>query len=167
MDDDGYIFLMDDGGYIFLMDDDGYMRSSKSKSELLQYIRFEQIPYNDLDIGNNDLFVDFMAYARKLDRRITKCGLKTFGDFALNIWNTIIRHSVTSNRIDIVFGNYLMESVKSGERKKRAAANEAVQTAINYVELPLPPVSELPKFSACDDNKKRLQQFFIAWIEER
>ena len=102
----------------FLMDDDGYMRSSKSKSELLQYIRFEQIPYNDLDIGNYALFVDFMAYARKLDNRITKCGLKTFGDFALNIWNTIMRHSVTSNRIDIVFDNYLTESVKSGQRKK-------------------------------------------------
>ena len=73
----------------FLMDDDGYMRSSKSKSEL--YIRFEQIPYNDLDIGNYALFVDFMAYASKLDSQVTKCGLKTFGDFALNIWNTIMR----------------------------------------------------------------------------
>ena len=86
----------------FLMDDDGYMRSSKSKSELLQYIRFEQFPYNDLDIGNYALFVDLMAYTRKLDSRITKCGLKAFGDFALNIWNTIMRHSVTSNRIDII-----------------------------------------------------------------
>ena len=51
--------------------------------------------------------------------------------------------------------------------KKRAAANEAVQTAKDYVEQPLSLVSELPKFWACDDNKKRLQQFFIAWIEDR
>ena len=133
---------------------------------MLEDIRYTQIPFKDIDISNDVTVIDFMAYARKLESRMKNCGLKTFGDFLNNIWKTFERYSSKRKHIDIVFDNYFHNSVKSGERRIRANKSPAVKTSINRLDQPLPPVSEMPKFWACDENKIRLQQFFISWIEK-
>ena len=118
--------------------EDGFLRSAKTKSDLLEDIRFTQIPFKDIDINNDVTVIDFMAYARKLESRMKNCGLKTFGDFLNNIWKTFERYSSKSKRIDIVFDNYFHNSVKSGERRIRANKSPAVKTSINRLDQPLP-----------------------------
>ena len=53
------------------------------------------------------------------------------------------------------------------EQKRQAKGNTAVDTIINYINQPLPPVSELPKFWTSADNEIALQQIFIDWIQEK
>ena len=65
-------------------------------------------------------FVDFMAYARKLDSWMKRENLKTFGEFMNSLWNTFQRYAKNSERLDIVFDNYLSSSVKAGERARRS-----------------------------------------------
>ena len=87
-----------------------------------------------------------MAYARKLGSRVTNANLKTFGDFVNNLWQSFLMYSRGCQRIDIVFDNCGSDSVKSWERKRRAAGVTAVATKVSHINQPLPPASELPKF---------------------
>ena len=59
------------------------------------------------------------------------------------------------------------DSVKAGERKRRAEDVTAVKTRINHPDQPLQSASELPKFWASTENKIHLQQFFIKWISKK
>ena len=111
-------------------------------------------------------FVDFMAYARKLDSWMKRENLKTFGEFMNSLWNTFQRYAKNSERLDIVFDNYLSSSVKAGERARRSHQSAGVRAIISYIDQPLPPKSELAKFWAHNENKIHLQQFFIAWLEQ-
>ena len=107
-----------------------------------------------------------MSYARKLNSEMKKGDMRTFGDFVENLWGSFQRYIKGSYRVDIVFDNHSDDSVKAGERKRRAEGVTAVKTRINHPDQPLPPASELPKFWASTENKIHLQQFFIKWISK-
>ena len=66
-----------------------------------------------------------------------------------------------------MFDNYYNDSVKSGERLRRAEGVTAVKTSIAHFDQLLPPATELPKFWASTENKVSLQQFFIKWISQK
>ena len=109
-------------------------------------------------------FVDFMAYARKLDNWMKRENLQTFGEFMNSLWKSFKRYAKDSERLDIVFDNYLSSSVKAGERARRSHQLAGMRTIITYIDQPLPPKSELAKFWAHNENKIHLQQFFITWL---
>ena len=108
-----------------------------------------------------------MACARKLGGRVTNANLKTFGDFVNNLWQSFLMCSRGFQRINIVFNNYNSGSVKSLERRRRAARVTAIATKISHIDQPLPLASELPKFWESTDSKVAVQQFFIDWIQEK
>ena len=139
---------------------DNFLREASNKSDLLTYIRLKQSPFVDLNITLKlGTFIEFMSYARKLNSRMHKENMKTFGDFVENLWESFQRYSKGSYRLDIVFDNYYNDSVKSGERLRRAEGA--------HFDQPLPPATELPKFWASTENKVSLQQFFIKWISQK
>ena len=101
---------------------------------------------------------------QRTDTSLAQCMIDQTGQNRVPVPPAIQSNNVIL--IHIVFDNYFHNSVKSGERRIRANKSPAVKTSINRLDQPLPPVSEIPKFWACDENKIRLQQFFISWIEK-
>ena len=77
-----------------------------------------------------------------------------------NLWESFERYNSNSERIDIIFDNYSLESVKSGERRKRAATDSATRTSIPTSTSHYHVYQKCHNL-ACDDNKIRLQHFFI------
>ena len=85
--------------------EDGYLRKPV-KSELSREIERElnQPPPTEVPLTGNTIptaiVIDFIAYARKLP--LTKLKLKTFEDFANNLWKTFRYLSRDSSRIEAV-----------------------------------------------------------------
>lgn len=154
----------------FFLSKNGFLRPASNKSDLLKKTRLSQYPLKEFSHNSKlGVFIDFMAYARKLGSRANnnKSSIKTFGDFVENLWQSFLTYSRSSQRIDIIFDNYISSSLKAWERERRTKGNLAVITKINHIDQPLPPLSELPKFWASIDNKISLQQFFIDWLIEK
>ena len=102
----------------FFLTKDGFLRAASNKSDFLTEIRLKPTPFADLQITLKcRTFIEFMSYARKLSCRMTKRNLKTFRDFMENLWESFLRYSKNSQRLDIIFDNYATDSVKSGERQ--------------------------------------------------
>ena len=76
------------------------------------------------------------------------------------------RLSAYSDRIDILFDNYLTDSIKAGERKRRSRMVGVIKTNIQNIDQQLSLLSEMPKFRACPENKIAFRQFFIQWITD-
>ena len=151
---------------MYLTEEDGSLRKP-TKSDILREIKSNTIPFYELNFKMRcATFIDFMAYARKIDSRMKKYNLKTFGDCMANLWNTFQRFSAYSDRIDILFDNYPNNSIKAGERKRRNAIGVGIKINISHFDQPLPVLSEMPKFWACTENKINFQQFFIRWITD-
>ena len=137
------------------------------KSELSREIEQElnQPPPTEVPLTGNTIptaiVIDFMAYARKVP--LKKLKLRTFEDFANNLWKTFRYLSRDSSRIDIVFDLYLKDSVKQYERDRRSKT-DPINTSIRRRDQPLP--VEMDRFWASSDNKIYFQQFFITWAIE-
>ena len=104
---------------LFLTKDEFLRKPAKSelaKENLKDVKKYypAQVPAN----SNNKsmIAVDFMAYARKVP--VKKLKLKTYEDFAKNLWNTFTALSKDWERMDIVFDLYLSNSIKNHERTR-------------------------------------------------
>ena len=75
------------------------------------------------------IMIDFMGYARKVP--IKEMKLKTYRDFARNLWNSFQSYSSTSNHTDIVFDLYKDLSIKGNEHNRRKKTG--VVTYIQYL----------------------------------
>ena len=145
---------------------DGFFRKTRKSElecDLITYLK-EPAPTEPPMEGNQDLalvVIDFMAYAREV--AVKQLKLETFGDFAENLLRTFFHISKGCGRIDIVFDLYLEQSIKSSERLRRGKC-DPIEVTVNQSEKPLP--VEMERFWASQDNKMKLQQFFIKWILE-
>ena len=126
-----------------------------AKSELLGFLRTE--PSNSTSKWSVTI-VDFMAEARKIESWRKSGKVTTFGDCVMEIWNSCVK-TVKTERIDFVFDLYASDSIKSLERKRRAASDEPIRTVITHMDQILPVASEFKKFWASSENKIALQQF--------
>ena len=104
----------------FFLTTDGYMKKA-AKSELVREIRVGEVSVQKVNesaakYSKYVKVIDFMEYARRLNTRMTKCNLKTFGDAMKNLWDTFWSLSLQCDRIDIVFDLYKPSSVKASER---------------------------------------------------
>ena len=153
----------------FFLMKDGFMRKS-GKSELVKEMKANDISYEKIADNVNKFqkkvcVIDFMAYARRIDSRITKFKLKSYNDAMKNLWDTFWMLGANCDQIDIVFDLYKPNSVKASERKRRAL-DDAVRRSIESLSQPLPKVSEIAKYWSCDENKKEFQQMFMKWVFE-
>ena len=73
------------------------------------------------------IIIDFMALVRKksLLKKLHP-PVKTFHDFAIALTSMITKAGHNSDEIHIVFDNYREDSIKNGERDRRAKSKETV-----------------------------------------
>ena len=65
--------------------------------------------------NNSVAIIDFMAEARKIEARLKKFNLKTFGDAVDDIWKTC-RMENHAKHIHVVFDCYAKDTMKGLER---------------------------------------------------
>ena len=103
--------------------------------------------------------IDFIAYARSVP--IKSKILKTFGEYAQDLYCTFERIIRKSGRLDIVFDLHLPASIKSSERNRRMM-QDPTEITIYCLSTPIP--VEIDRFWSPSVNKQRFQQFFIDWL---
>ena len=138
---------------------DGDFTSKQDKhvlvSELEKYIT-EPCEYFEKNSPTN-LCVDFMSLMRRVN--LSKC--LTFKDSFEIVWS-MITNICAFLQVNIVFDSYLGESIKVGERERRAVSQPLV--IVNMQEESHIPV-QIEKFWANNSNKENLQklakEFFI------
>ena len=81
--------------------------------------------------------IDFMAEACKIESWRGKGKVKTFGDLLIEIWKSFTQMVEHCKRIYFVFNLYLVNSVKSPERQRRAA-DESTRIVINHINQERP-----------------------------
>ena len=113
-----------------------------------------------------------MAEARKKESWPRKGKVKTFGDALLEIWKSCVEMIEHCKRTDFVFDLYLVNNIKSLERRRRAAG-ESIRIVFIHIDQELTSAhqsnkqpSNFEKFWALMENKISLQQLFITWIPE-
>ena len=124
-------------------------------SELEKYIT-ERCEYLEKNSSTN-LCVDFMSLMRRVN--LSKC--LTFKDSFEIVWS-MITNTCAFQQVNIGFDSYLDESIKVGERERRAVSQPLV--SINMQEELHIPV-QIEKFWANNSKKENLQklakEFFV------
>ena len=108
--------------------------------------------------GKTCIIIDGHALIQSLGNP-SKC--KTFGDYANNFENNVIKEfSGSVSRIDVVFDQYRLLSIKSTTRSKRAGQKRLIRKVIDRDDLQLPQVWK--NFIALNENKEDLAMFLRA-----
>ena len=145
---------------LYFTKDGELQKSPKSElarelKNLLEMPRPVEIPDSDL---KSFIFIDFMAYARKVPTK--KMMLTTYEDYFKALWRTFSSLSKDCSRIDIVFDLYLRHGIKQGERNRRSKLHP-IETNITSIKQQLP--VEMDRFWSSSENKMKFQQLFIKW----
>ena len=108
--------------------------------------------------GKTCIIIDGHALIQSLGNP-SKC--KTFGDYANNFEKNVIKEfSGSVSRIDVVFDQYRLLSIKSATRSKRAGQKRLIRKVIDRDDLQLPQVWK--NFIALNENKEDLAMFLCA-----
>ena len=100
---------------------DGFLKKC-NKSDLLDLFRMQQIQESEFAPSPKQrvTIIDFNAEARKIESWREKGKVKTFGDVVIEIRKSCTQMIEHCKRIDFVFDFYLVNSIKSLERQRRA-----------------------------------------------
>ena len=93
-----------------------------------------------------------MAYVQQ-----AKVTDKTFGEFAMDLLDRILRVGTKSNRIDVVFDDYRKASIKNVERSRRSSGNLLFQSI-----LPTTAIKQWGLFLSSGKNKNALVKFICS-----
>ena len=140
---------------------DGSMLKT-NKSKLLNAFEFMEMPENH-QLAANVVIFDGMAMVQTTNVK----GLKTFSDFSLEILHRVVNEALRhgADRADFVLDTYPTESIKNGERQRRAAQGVSTMMIINgSQQLP----RQWKKYLSSGLNKNNLADFlFKDWSQQR
>jgi len=86
--------------------------------------------------------------------------LKTFGDAADSLLRMILRNSVSSSRVDVVFDEYRDITIQCGERKRRGMPSATRYSNIQAGHK----IQQWKKFLSTLDNKQQFINFInVEW----
>ena len=88
------------------------------------------------------IVIDFMALVRKVPLKKLDPPVKTFLDFAIALTSMITKAGHNSDEIHIVFDTYREDSIKHGERDRRAKSKEMLLLDVISPNQNLPVVLE-------------------------
>ena len=150
---------------LFLVDKDGYLRkSAKSQlgTELLKLC--PHIDKKSLTTAPraHAIVIDFMALVRKVPLKKLDPPVKTFHDFAVALTSVITKAGHASDEIHIVFDTYKEDSIKNGERNRRAKSKEMVVLDVILPNQKVPVV--LDNFWSSSTSKTAFQAFYVEWL---
>ena len=103
-----------------------------------------------------------MALVRKVPLKKLHPPVKTFHHFAIALTSMITKAGLNSDEIHIVFDNYREDSIKNGERDRRAKSKEMVVldvTSPNQNVLVI-----LENFWSSFTSKSAFQAFYVEWL---
>ena len=149
----------------FLMDENCYLRKSvKSQlgTELLKLCPLIDKKGPETPPQTHAIVIDFMALVRKVPLKKLdppEAPVKTFHDFAI-VLITKARHN--SDEIHIVFDNYREDSIKNGERDRRAKSKEMVVLDVISPNQNVPVILE--NFWSSSTSKSAFQAFYVGWL---
>ena len=141
-----------------LANTDKKMRSTQ-KSAMLPLLTtglgIEKVKGAPQTTGKTCIIIDGHALIQSLGKP-PNC--KTFGDYAKTFQKTVLKQFCgTVSRIDIVFDQYRLLSIKSTTRSKRVGRTRPIRKVINRDDLPLPQTWK--NFIALGENKEDLALF--------
>ena len=84
----------------------------------------------------------------------TRAGMKSFGDYADEYVETVLRKGSNHSRIDVVFDRYRVQSIMSGTRKRRTKGFLPVRRVVENRDVLLP--SNFGNFLSRLENKTDL-----------
>ena len=108
----------------FLIDKDGYLRKSvKSQlgTELLKLCPLIDKKGAKTSPQTHAIVINFMALLRKVPLKKLDPPVKTFLDFAIALTSMITKAGHNRDEIHIVFDTYREDSIKHGEKDRRAS----------------------------------------------
>ena len=149
----------------FLMDENGYLRKSvKSQlgTELLKLCPLIDKKGPETPPQTHAIIIDFMALIRKVSLKKLHPPVKTFHDFAIALTSMITKAGHNSDEIHIVFDNYREDSIKNGERDRRAKYKEMVIFDAISPNQNVPVILE--NFWSSSTSKSVFQAFYVEWL---
>ena len=149
----------------FLIDENGYLRKSvKSQlgTELLKLCPLIDKKGPETPPRTHAIVIDFMALVRKVPLKKLDPPVKTFHDFAIALTSMITKAGHNSDEIHIVFDNYREDSIKNGERDRRAKSKEMVVLDVISPNQNVPVILE--NFWSSSTSKSAFQAFYVEWL---
>ena len=149
----------------FVMDENGYLRkSTKSQlgTELLKLCPLIDKKGPENPPQTHAIVIDFMALVRKVPLKKLDPPVKTFHDFAIALTSMIIKAGYNNDEIHIVFDTYREDSIKNGERDRRAKSKEMVVLDVISPNQNVPVVLE--NFWSSSTSKSAFQAFYVEWL---
>jgi len=119
------------------MDENGYLRKivkSQFGTELLKLCPLIDKKGPEAPPQTHAIFIDFMAMARNVPLKKLDPPVKTFHDFAIALTSMITK---AGHNFHIVFDNYREDSIKNGERNRRAKSKEMAVLDIKIKTVPV------------------------------
>ena len=108
------------------------------------------------------IVIDFMVLVRKVSLKNLDPPVKTFCDFAVALTSMITKAGHASDEIHIVFDTYKEDSIKNGERNRRAKSKEMVVLDVVLPNQKVPVVLE--NFWSSSTSKTAFQAFYVEWL---
>ncbi len=149
----------------FLIDKNGYLRKSvKSQlgTELLKLCPLVEKKGPETSPHTHAIVIDFMAFVRKVPLKRLDPPVETFHDFAIALTSMITKAGNNSDDIHIVFDTYREDSIKNGERERRAMSKELVVLDTISPNQNVPVVLE--NFWSSSISKTSFQVFYVEWL---
>ena len=103
-----------------------------------------------------------MALVRKVPLRKLNPPVKTFHDFALALTSMVTKAGSNSDEIHIVFDNYREDSIKNGERERRAKSKDMIVLDVVAPNQNVPVILE--RFWSSSISKTAFQAFYVEWL---
>ncbi len=149
----------------FLVDKEGYLRKSVKSQlgiELLKLCPEIDKKGPKTAPRTHAAVIDFMALVRKVPLKNLDPPVNTFCDFAVALTSLITKAGQASDEIHIVFDTYKEESIKNGERNRRAKSKEMVVLDAISPNQKVPVVLE--NFWSSSTSKTAFQAFYVKWL---
>jgi len=108
------------------------------------------------------IVIDFTALVRKVPLKKLDPPVKTFHNFAIALTSMITKSGHNSDEIHIVFDNYREDSIKNGERDRRAKSKEMVVLDVVSPNQNVPVILE--NFWSSSTSKSAFQTFYVEWL---
>ena len=120
-------------------------------TELEKHLLSTEYNFAKISESKTSLVIDFMS----LMRRIRLTNLQTFKE-SFEVMCKSILSVCEFNQLNIIYDSYITESIKYGERQRRAFSIEPL-VFVNLQETSFIP-EQIEKFWADDSNKENLQE---------